>query len=110
MGVVIQDPQFKEIVSAIKRKFNPKRLFFFGSRSQGTHRSNSDYDFVVVVERNEHSQIENLMKGKELTRHLPVSADLFVYSESEFNDWKEDFNSIPEVAVSTGQEVDLESF
>jgi hypothetical protein len=36
-----------------------------------------------------------------------VSADVFVYDEAEFEEWKEEFSSIPETAINTGKEIDL---
>jgi hypothetical protein len=37
-----------------------------------------------------------------------VDADFFSYSQIDFNDWKDDFGSIPEVASSTGLEFNLD--
>ena len=43
-----------------------------------------------------------------LSEKFGISADVFVYSQREFDDWKDDFSSIPETAINTGREIDLE--
>jgi hypothetical protein len=32
---------------------------------------------------------------------------VWIYSEAEFNDWKDEFSSIPETALNTGKEIEL---
>ena len=104
------EDRFREIVSALKEEFKPKKLFLFGSRCNGTARPDSDFDFVVVVGQTNRTRIENLIRGKELVRHFPITIDAFVYSENEFEEWKNEFNSIPEIATNTGMEINLGSF
>lgn len=100
--------KFKEIVEVLKKEFNPSRMFLFGSRANGTHRKDSDYDFVLVVPGNKKSRITNMTKAEEiLDKKFGVSADVFVYSQAEFDQWKDDFSSIPETAINTGREIDL---
>jgi predicted nucleotidyltransferase len=103
-----QDPVLEQIVEVLKSEFQPSRLFLFGSRSQGTHKNDSDYDFVVVVPGAAGSRYDNLSKARTLVREkVGVSADVFVYSQDEFDDWKDEFSSIPETALNTGKEIDL---
>ena len=104
-----KDPKLKKIVQALKTEFKPSRMFLFGSRADGTHRPDSDYDFVLVVPGDRKSRVANLVRGQKLLRSkFGVSADIFVYSQREFNDWKDEFSSIPETALNTGKEIDLE--
>lgn len=103
------DKKLEKIVQALKEEFKPTRMFLFGSRANGTHRSDSDYDFVLVVPGNRKSTFANLSRAQEILskKKLGVSADVFVYSQAEFNEWKDEFSSIPETAISTGREIDL---
>jgi predicted nucleotidyltransferase len=104
-----KDQKLKKIVQALRQEFNPSRMFLFGSRAEGTHRPDSDYDFVLVVPGNKRSRFNNMTKARTLLRKsFDVSADVFVYSQREFDDWKDDFSSIPETAMNTGREIDLE--
>jgi predicted nucleotidyltransferase len=102
-----KDKTLELIVSALKKEFTPTRLFLFGSRALGKARKDSDYDFVVVVKRMRGSRVDNMMRASRALDHLDISADVFVYSEKEFNDWKDELSSIPETALNTGREIPL---
>ncbi len=106
----LKDPEFHNIVAKLKAEFLPQKMFLFGSRASVNFRENSDYDFVIVVDKTEKTRIENLIRASELFAKTNISVDVFVYPVDEFNDWKEEFNSIPELALNTGIEVDLASF
>jgi predicted nucleotidyltransferase len=103
-----KDLKLKQIVKALKKEFKPSRMFLFGSRANGTHRKDSDYDFVLVVPGDRKSRVTNLARASELlSDKFGVSADVFVYSQREFDDWKNELSSIPETALNTGKEIDL---
>ncbi len=97
-----------QIKETLKDKYNPSRLFLFGSRANGTARADSDYDFVMVVPDAKKSSTEEMSKVRELIyQKYQVPADIFIYSEKEFEDWKDEFSSIPETALNTGKELEL---
>jgi len=105
---VKKDPKIKKIIEALKKEFKPKRMFIFGSRANGTHHPDSDYDFVLVVEKTKKNRIDNMGRARDLILETcNVSADVFVYPQKEFDDWKDELSSIPETALNTGQEIDL---
>lgn len=97
-----------EIKETLKAKYKPLRLFLFGSRANGTAKKDSDYDFVMVIPGKKRHSIDDLGQARSLIwdKHQ-VSADIFIYSEKEFADWKDEFNSVPEIAVNTGKEIEL---
>lgn len=103
-----RDRKLKKIVEVLKKEFGPSRMFLFGSRANGTNRQDSDYDFVLVVPGDRKSRVTNLERGRRIVReHCGVDADVWVYSTREFNEWKDEFSSIPETALTTGKEIDL---
>lgn len=102
-----KDRTMKEIISALKKEFAPSRLFLFGSRSDGSHKANSDYDFLVVVKKIKGNRADNMVRASKALSHLQIQADVFVYSEKEFNEWKDELSSIPETALNTGKELPL---
>lgn len=102
-----RDPKMKAIIAALTSEFAPTRLFLFGSRANGTNRADSDYDFVVVVRRRRGDRVDNMIRARKVLAPLGVVADVFVYSEKEFEVWKEEFSSIPETAFTTGLEVSI---
>ncbi|MFN3453769.1 MAG: nucleotidyltransferase domain-containing protein [Pseudobdellovibrio sp.] len=97
-----------EIKKTLKEEYNPLRLFLFGSRANGTAKKDSDYDFVMVVKGKHQTSLETMNNARSLVwnKHK-ISADIFIYSEKEFSDWKDEFNSIPETALNTGRELEL---
>lgn len=97
-----------QIKETLKSEYKPLRLFLFGSRSNGNAKKNSDYDFVIVVSDPKKSSIEEMSRARSLIfKNYNVSADIFIYSEQQFDEWKDEFNSIPETALNTGKEIDL---
>ncbi len=96
------------ILEALKREFNPLRVFLFGSRATGNVHSDSDYDFVLVVKRTDKTRVENMRRARAVVREVAgVSADVFVYDQKEFDEYKDELSSIPETAINVGQELDL---
>ena len=108
METIKQDEKLKKAIATLKREFNPTRLFLFGSQASGQATSQSDYDFVVVVKHTDSGRLENMARARKLL-HLEadISADVFVYPELEFNEWKDEFSSIPETAINTGIEIPI---
>lgn len=97
-----------EIKETLKEAYSPLRLFLFGSRANGTATKDSDYDFVMVLPGKKKTSLTQMGKAISLiwNKHN-VSADVFIYSEKEFDEWKDEFSSIPETALNTGIEIPL---
>ncbi len=74
----------------------------------GNSHSESDYDFVLVVKSTDKTRIENILRARAIVREVAgVSADVFVYDQKEFDEYKDELSSIPETAVNMGRELDL---
>lgn len=103
------DQLLPKIIEALKKEFNPTRLFLYGSRANGTARAESDYDFVVVVPNFSANTRYDVMSriSSKFWQEFDVEIQVWVYSEADFNDWKDEFSSIPETALNTGIEVHL---
>lgn len=43
----------------------------------------------------------------KMWQEFDVEIQVWVYSDEQFEDWKDEFSSIPETALNTGIEVDL---
>lgn len=97
-----------QILEILKRELNPSRVFLFGSQANGTAHQDSDYDFVVVTKTPIKWSHQMRSRLRSIVRNeAKVSADVFVYSEKAFALWKDEFSSIPEVALHTGKELEL---
>lgn len=42
------DEKVRQFIEKIRHTFNIERAIFFGSRAKGTHKRDSDYDFILV--------------------------------------------------------------
>ncbi len=103
-----KDKKLIEVVTVLKKEFKPVRMFLFGSRANGAARPDSDYDFALVVPGNKRTRANTLSKARDILREkCGVRADVFIYSQKEFDEWKDEFSSIPETALNTGKEIDL---
>ena len=101
------DPNLKQIREKLIRKYQPLQLFLFGSRATNTNRADSDYDLLLVVKKREGSRLDNLNQARALFFDSNFSVDISVYTEKEFEDWKNELNSIAEVAYTLGVEIPL---
>ncbi|MGE0632285.1 MAG: nucleotidyltransferase domain-containing protein [Pseudobdellovibrionaceae bacterium] len=101
------DPLVSQIQQRLISTFHPQQMFLFGSRVYGSPREDSDYDLLVVVEKRSGSRIDNMLKAREALFDLDVSADVFVYSEQEFEEWKNELNTVAEAAFVLGVELPL---
>ncbi len=102
------DNKLNSIVEVLKPEHTPIRLFLFGSRAGGNPHIDSDYDFVMIVQNDNFSRHRSMSKARGLLHEkCQISADVFFYSQEEFEDWKDELNSIPETALNTGIEIKL---
>ena len=103
------DANLTAIIERLKEKFKPTRLFLYGSRASGNHNPDSDYDFVMVLKDFNSKNRYDLMSqiSSIFWKELDVEVQVWTYAESDFNDWKDEFSSIPETALNTGREIDL---
>lgn len=107
-GKAAQNKKLREIAGVLQARYSPSRLFLFGSRAEGTSHSDSDYDFVMVLPRFSRDRMKVWEECRTLIRaECDVDADVFTYSEAEFQKYIKEFSSIPETAVNTGREIDL---
>ena len=104
-----EDQKLLQITSYLKNTYKPTRLFLYGSRANGNYRPDSDYDFVMVLPEFESKNRYDLMTSisSKLWQDLDVEVQVWTYSEADFSDWKDEFSSIPETALTTGREIQL---
>ncbi len=103
------DQVLPKIITSLKRELNPTQLFLYGSRANETAKPGSDYDFVAVIPEFDAKNRYDVMSklSSKLWQELDVEVQVWVYSQADFDDWKDEFSSIPETALNTGIEVTL---
>src|SRR5690348_1779978 len=110
MSASFDSKELKNIVEVLRKVFPVQRAYLFGSRADGSARAESDYDIVLVISTSPLSPLQRAQAAHEALWdaqiHLPT--DLFIYTIEEFEKRKSLFNSIAEIAFSTGVEVTLD--
>lgn len=101
------DHKLNQVIQSLKIEFQPAQIFLFGSRARGDHQSNSDYDLLLVDAKSNLPVVERMLRASEVLRPLGVSADVFFYSKEKFEEWKNEFSSLPELVIREGRELDI---
>lgn len=103
----LENKTLEEIKSKLIQEFNPNKIYLFGSRATFNARPDSDYDLLVVVEKSKLDRHDRNVKASLALLDVDASVDVFVYTQAEFDEWKDELSSIPETARSLGLELDL---
>lgn len=100
-----------KILDSIKARLietlSPKKIYLFGSRSRRDHSDTSDYDLLVVVEKSDLEYHARNFKARLALADVHSATDVFVVTQSEFDEMKYEMGSIPELALHEGQELEL---
>ncbi len=109
MKAIQDNISIDKITDQLKELYQPIRLFFYGSRANGSAHEDSDYDFVMVLKEFDSKNRHKLMQeiSNYFHQNNDITVQVWTYSEADFNDWKDEFSSIPETALNTGKEISL---
>lgn len=86
-----------QLVETIVREVAPETIILFGSRARGDARPDSDVDLLVVEREPFSPQRSRRKEAARLymaLRGLPVSKDILLYSQDEFDHWKNSLNHV----------------
>lgn len=78
--------KIKPLVSKIVDKYNPDKVYLFGSYAWGSPTIDSDVDLLVVKKNADKSQRERRRKLRSLLFGSGVPFDLFVYTPDEVDE------------------------
>ena len=89
--VEVTDPLIRDMVEAIVRAADPKRIVLFGSRARGEAASDSDVDFLIVEDRPfgpDRSRWDELRKVRHALSSFRIAKDILVFSDEEVEKWR----------------------
>jgi uncharacterized protein len=96
MGAIkTDDPYLDEMVRRLVEGLQPRAIYLFGSRARGDHRPDSDYDLLVVVEESDEPDYKRAHKAIRLLAGMPVSKEVVVLTEDEFERQRDIPASLP---------------
>jgi len=84
-----------------------KQILLFGSRARGDFRSDSDWDFYVVIDRDFPFHEREDLASRIVWRlaHEDIFADLFVQSEAKVDARRNDTGYLTYYAIKEGVEI-----
>lgn len=82
---MISKEQIDTLVKIISKKFNPQKIFLFGSYANGNPDSQSDLDLCIVTNLGNKRKID-LMRDirREVRDKFQLPMDILVYENNEF--------------------------
>ena len=98
----LQKVSLNNFVSKLTKHFDPELIILFGSRSNGTYRLQSDYDFIIVSSKFKGMHwLDRISKIVKLWDYN-FDIDVLPYTPEEFN-FKKKNSSTVRSAVKTGK-------
>lgn len=87
----------RQMVEIIVREADPEAIILFGSRARGDARPDSDVD-LLIIEREPfgpgRSRIQEATRLYRALARMPVSTDVLLYDQDEFDYWKSSLNHV----------------
>jgi len=83
-----KEKEIKRITDVIVEKYQPEKIYLFGSFAWGTPTKNSDVD-IFVVKRSKKSSIEMMQEVYEIIFGVSGAVDVLVYTPEQLEIRKE---------------------
>ena len=94
--------ELREMTDTIVQNFAPDKIILFGSRARGQANTDSDADFLVVMEYGVSKREVQLAIKKKL-RQFAISQDVLVISQEELDKYKNLRGLIYGIALREGK-------
>jgi len=88
-AAIADDRQLIRPVDHIAGTLRPDAIYLLGLRARGHAHVDSDYDVLVVVSDETPSQRLRAERTYQLSRHVPVPADIVTCRKSAFDRWRD---------------------
>jgi predicted nucleotidyltransferase len=107
--IMIDGKTITQIIREVfeKNKIDVLKIILFGSRARGSFREDSDWDFLVLIDRNLdfHGKWKIIEEIKRKLAKLRIPNDILVKSEEQFNIMKDDVGTISYYIYKEGIEI-----
>lgn len=101
-----QDSLLQSMVAILVKEAHPEKIVLFGSRARGEAKLDSDVDLLIVEKEPFSPQRSRRKEAFRLAIALakfPISKDLLLYSQDEFDYWKNSLNHVVGHACREGK-------
>lgn len=95
-----------KLTRIIVREVDPRTVILFGSHARGDARPDSDVDLMVIEDKPFSARRSRRAEFSLLSRALeefPFSKDILLYSQAEFEFWKDSPNDVVGRALREGR-------
>jgi predicted nucleotidyltransferase len=104
--MIASEKVIEKAVEYIKEKISPDKIYLFGSYANGNPTENSDLDFFIIKEttlpkHKRTTSLYSLEKSKKIGFFIGI--DFIVYTPQEFEEQKNEINSIAGEVERTGK-------
>jgi|TARA_Y100000031_G_C8031812_1_gene297485 predicted nucleotidyltransferase len=91
------------LLARIVERMDPLAIWLFGSRAQGRASADSDFDLLAVMPDGTPEEVLDPIKAWEVTRGLGVPVDLVPCTLSEFDEEKNEIDTLARAAFLHGK-------
>jgi predicted nucleotidyltransferase len=99
------DAPLERLVRRVVEAMNPLEVWLFGSRAENRERSTSDYDLLVVMPDGTPEPELDPVHAWRLGWEVRVTADIIPCTRSEFDEEKNEIDSLPRAAMLRGHKI-----
>jgi uncharacterized protein len=78
------NPKLAEVVRRLVERFQPDRIYRFGSRARGDATEDSDYDLLMVVPSSNKSVVEQMVEARMAVSHIKLPTEIIVFTRDRF--------------------------
>ena len=95
----------RDVLDLILTTWHPHEIWLYGSRATGAHRSDSDWDLLVVVPDDAAPDLLDLVEAWRVTSELRPPVEVYPVRRSDFDEGRRWIGSLAHIAVTHGRRV-----
>lgn len=99
---MIENEKINEVIDKIVNNYHPEKIILFGSYAAGCQDEKSDLDLLIIKDTDK-LNFERDIEVLKLFRGLKIPLDILVYTNDEFNKWKNLKTSFESNVLKTGK-------
>jgi uncharacterized protein len=104
-GPEAMDAPLERLLRHVVEAMHPLEVWLFGSRAEGRARPSSDYDLLVVMPDGTPAMTLDPVHAWRIGWEAGVTADIVPCTRSEFDEEKDELDTLPRAAVLRGRKI-----
>jgi predicted nucleotidyltransferase len=97
-----QSDTHAKLVARVVDRMRPESIWLIGSRAEGRARLESDYELLVIMPNGTPETALDPVRAWEVARVMGIPVDLVPCTRREFESEKDEFDTLPNTAVTRG--------